>query len=77
LDWEFQFAQFEVGASELPTAVTDAIAADYSDFQIEDDRVERQEWADGTIRFSFELESDEDDVEVIFNADGTLYCIDD
>ncbi|MEL6659663.1 MAG: PepSY-like domain-containing protein [Bacteroidota bacterium] len=77
LDWEFQFTQTEISANELPDAVLSTIAMNYADFEIDEDKVERQEWADGVLRFSLELESADEDLEIIFNADGSLYCLDD
>lgn len=75
LDWAFLFAATEVTADELPAAVLATIAADYSDYEIEDE-VERWDWADGSVSFAVDLEEDEDDLEVVFFADGSIYCVD-
>lgn len=77
LDWAFQFTQIEISSNELPDAVQSAIATNYPDFTIDNDKVERQEWANGDLRFEVELESSEDDLEIIFNEDGSLFCLDD
>ncbi|MEO0877743.1 MAG: hypothetical protein AAFY48_24335, partial [Bacteroidota bacterium] len=77
LNWAFQFAQTEINADQLPDAVLTAIAMDYAGYEVDGDEVERQEWVDGELRFSMELESANEDLEIIFNADGSLYCLDD
>ena len=77
LDWELQFTQMEISSSELPDAVLNTIATSYAGFEIDEDKVERQEWVTGETRFSVELESSEDDLEIIFNVDGSLYCLND
>ena len=77
LSGEFLFAATEISESDLPEAVKAAIESDFSSFSIEDDKVERFEMADGSLQYEVELESDEDDVEVIFDAAGNVVCKDD
>lgn len=77
LDWELQFTQTEISPAELPDAVQAAITMNYPDYSIDEDKVEQQEWANGELRFAVELESNEDDLEIIFNVDGSLFCLDD
>ncbi len=77
LDWVLQFTQTEISSNELPDAIQNTITMNYPDFTIDEDKVERQEWANGDLRFAVELESSEDDLEIIFNEDGSLFCLDD
>jgi uncharacterized membrane protein YkoI len=76
LNWVFQFSELEISVNQLPAAVMDAIATNYAGYQIEEDDVEQLERPDGTLMYAVELESDDNDVEVIFNADGSIYCED-
>ena len=76
LNWVFQFSELEISVNQLPAAVMDAIATNYAGYQIEEDNVEQLERPDGTLMYAVELESDDNDVEVIFNADGSIYCED-
>lgn len=77
LDWNFLFAAVEVSPSALPAAVVNAIASEFPGFQVEEDKVVRFELADGSFQYEVELESDDDDVEVVFNADGSIFCLND
>lgn len=77
LNWELQFTLTEIGVSELPEMVRNAIASSYAEYTIDEDKVERLDFVSGELRYAVELESDDDDLEIIFNADGSLYCLDD
>lgn len=74
LDWELLFTATEVGQNALPAEVLDVISTDFATYQIED--IERWEWVDGSISYEVELENDEDEVEIVFMADGSIYCTD-
>jgi hypothetical protein len=76
LDWVFQFSAVEISVNQLPAAVTDAIATNYAAYQIEEDEVEKLENPDGSLMYAVALESNNNDVDVIFNADGSVYCED-
>lgn len=77
LDEVFAFAATEVSESALPQAVLDAIAKDFAGYEIDDD-VKQFELADGSLQFEVELEKDSgSDIEVVFNADGSVFCQDD
>lgn len=82
LDNEFLFAAIEISVDDLPQAVLDAIAAEFPGYTIgdddgDDDDVERLIFADGTVQFEVELESnDDDDFDVIFDVDGNIICRD-
>jgi hypothetical protein len=76
LDWVFQFSAVEISVNQLPAAVTDAIATNYAAYQIAEDEVEKLETPDGSLMYAVALESNNNDVEIIFNADGSIYCED-
>lgn len=78
MDKDFAFAVTEVSTSALPQAILDAIAKDYAGYEIDDDKVQRFELPDGSLRFEVELEKDSgSDLEIVFNADGSVFCKDD
>lgn len=78
LDEVFAFAATEVSKSVLPQAVLDAIAQQFSGYEIDDDKVQQFELADGSLQFEVELEKDSgSDLEIVFNADGSIFCQDD
>lgn len=80
LDWVFQFKLVEINSTDLPEAVVRVIDIDYGDYEIEYDDLYRLEWTDGSLMYKIELEKDgEDDdyLEIIFNEDGSIYCLDD
>jgi uncharacterized membrane protein YkoI len=76
-EWVFQFKLMEVQRTDLPDAVIGVINTDYADYEIEADDISRLDWSDGRVMFEVELEGDEDDYEIIFNEDGSIYCLDD
>ncbi|MEO0790334.1 MAG: PepSY-like domain-containing protein [Bacteroidota bacterium] len=75
LDWNFLFTAEEVSADDLPSTVLDVIASDYPDYEIEDDDIDRWTWADGSTSYALELEDGDDDLDIVFNEDGSIYCI--
>ncbi len=83
LDGKFLFAAVEITLDDLPDAVIAAIENDFADYRIgddDDDDIERFEFADGSLRYEVELEplnGDGDDIDIVFNADGTIFCTDD
>ncbi|WP_020538131.1 PepSY-like domain-containing protein [Lewinella cohaerens] len=76
LDWVFQFSEIEISVNQLPAAVTDAINTNYAGYEIDEDKVEQLERPDGSLMYAVELESNDNDAEVIFHADGSIYCED-
>jgi uncharacterized membrane protein YkoI len=78
MDWNFLFSATEVSPDDLPMAVTSFLATEFPGYEMDDDKVERWELPDGSIRYQLELESDDDsDIEIVVNEDGSLYCYDD
>jgi uncharacterized membrane protein YkoI len=75
LDKTFAFAVTEISQGALPQAVLDAIAKNFSNYEIDDDKVQKFELADGSLQFEVELEQDSgSDLEIVFNADGSIFC---
>lgn len=85
VEFEFQDAEFaeryradgqliesatELDEQQLPVAVMQSIARQYPDYEIED--VDQLTSADGRISYRIELEGDDLEMDVIFNADGSL-----
>jgi hypothetical protein len=77
LAWNLEFTAMDISLGDLPAAVTAAIADDYPGYDIEEDDIEQLERPNGELLYAVELESDEDDVEVIFWANGDIYCEED
>ncbi len=76
LQWELLFVAQEISEEELPTAVLDGLAAAYPDYTLEDDDIYQWNMADGSIQYSLEVETDEEDYDIIMQADGTILCVD-
>lgn len=76
LNWELLFVAQEISEEELPTAVLDGLAAAYPDYTLEDDDIYQWNMADGSIQYSLEVETDEEDYDIIIQADGTILCVD-
>lgn len=78
LEGDFLFAATEIDPDQIPEGLVAIIETEYSDYEIEDDEVERYDMADGTVRYKVELERDSgSDLEVVFNPDGSVACTDD
>ena len=80
LQWEFLFELVEISTDDLPSAVTNTIERDYPNHEIEKDDIYRLIWNDDTIQYLVELEGgpgSDSDPEIIFDADGSIDCIDD
>ena len=78
--WEFLFEMIEINESGLPSSVVDAINESYPNHEIEKDDLYQLNWFDDSIKYQVELEGKDNassDPEIIFNQDGTIYCIDD
>ena len=76
LDWEYLFASVEITEAELPMAVLDSLANAYPGYTLEDDDIYQWILADGAIQYSLEVDTDQDDYDVIIAADGTIICTD-
>lgn len=66
------FTETEIDYDQLPAAVRDAISSEYGAFSTDD--IERLDLANGEKQYEVELESSEQDLEVLFAADGTVIC---
>jgi len=76
LNWELLFVAQEISEEELPSAVLDGLATAYPDYTLEDDDIYQWNMADGSIQYSLEVETDEEDYDIIIQADGTILCVD-
>jgi hypothetical protein len=76
MDGAFLFVEREIDVNQLPDAVLLAIENDFAGYSVDDD-VEQREFPDGSLQYEVELESQNDDVDVIFDADGNVLCTDD
>lgn len=65
----------EITAQDLPTTLTDALAANYAAYTLETEAY-RIELADGTVQYEVELKNTTTNAEItlILTADGTLVC---
>lgn len=70
----FLYEVSEIRASDLPTAVTNSIATNFPNYILDDNEADKLTMADGSLRYEVELESVQDDLEVVFGADGTVIC---
>lgn len=66
------FSETEIENSELPSAVTSSISTNYPDYST--DEAERIDMADGSTRYEVELENGDSELDVLFEADGTVIC---
>lgn len=69
VDGNWKETEYEIKKSEIPQAVKDAVAKDYSGYDIED--VEKTETPEYEA-YELELEKGEETVEVIFSSDGKM-----
>ena len=72
LEGNLLFSETEIDNSELPAAINNSISTNYADYQTEE--AERLDMADGTTRYEVELENGDSELEVLFEADGTVIC---
>ncbi len=78
LEWEFLFEKIEIDADDLPSTVVDAINEEYPGAEIEEDDVYQLMLSNGTIQYMVELdEASDSDLEIIFDENGDIICIDD
>lgn len=70
----FLYASVEINSMSLPAAVSNSITTNFSGYTLEDDEAEELTMADGSKRYEVELESTQNDLEVLFVADGTVIC---
>jgi hypothetical protein len=70
----FLYASVEINSMSLPAAVSNSITTNFSGYTLEDDEAEELTMADGSKRYEVELESTQNDLEVLFAADGTVIC---
>ena len=66
------FTSVEIETSALPTAVSNSIATNYPDYQI--DEVERLDLVNGETQYEVEIENDPSFLELLMAADGTVIC---
>ena len=70
----FLYSTVEINSTSLPTAVSNSIATNFPNYTLDDDEADELTMADGTSRYEVELESMQDELEVLFAADGTVIC---
>ena len=66
------FIETEIDKDQLPTAVKNAISANYADYTTEE--AERLDLASGGNQYEVELKSSAQTLEVLFEANGTVIC---
>ena len=76
LNWELLFIAREIRESDLPSAVSNRLANNYPGYSLEEDDIYRWDMADGSVQYSMEVETGDDDYDVIIQADGTIVCVD-
>lgn len=74
VEWELLFVEQEISKEELPAAVLDGLAGEYPGYTLEDDDIYQWSMSDGTVQYSLEVETDQDDYWVVIQADGTILC---
>lgn len=77
LDWTLLFVSHQINRNELPDAVINNLNAVYPGFSFDDDKLYRWDMADGSTQFELEIETDDDDFELVVAQDGTILCEDD
>jgi hypothetical protein len=78
-DWQLIQQAGAFDAKDLPEAVVDAIAADYTDYKLMKDRAWEISRTDGEIWYRAHLKKNNsgDKIYVIYTADGTFICQED
>ena len=76
---KFLFEAKRIGEAQLPSAVANAIKAQYAGYKVkDDDDVEELSYADGSKRYYVRLRKTSggggSDVRVMFTADGKVFC---
>lgn len=74
LNGNLLYAEIEINTAALPTAITNSITTNFPNYTLDDDEADELTMADGSLRYEVELESMQDELEVIFAADGTVIC---
>ena len=74
MNGNFLYSTVEINSASLPTAVSNSIVTNFPNYTLEDDEADELTMADGTTRYEVELESMQDELEVLFAADGTVIC---
>lgn len=69
----FLYAELEIDSANLPTAVSGSITTNFPNYTL-DDEAEELTLADGSMQYEVELEGTNDELEVLFAADGTVLC---
>ncbi len=77
-DGNFLFSSSRSSEQALPQAVRDAIASEFPDYSIRDDKVKVLEFEDGSKQYQVELRAagnhDDEEITAIFSEDGSLVC---
>jgi uncharacterized membrane protein YkoI len=68
----FLFSETEIETTDLPSSVVSSINGNYAGYEIEE--VEALNLANGTQQYEIELEKGDTELEVLFEADGTVVC---
>ncbi|NRB49534.1 MAG: PepSY-like domain-containing protein [Saprospiraceae bacterium] len=74
LEWDYLFMSVEVSEADLPMAVLDSLASAYPGYTLEDDDIYRWTLADGSIQYKLEVDTDQEDYDVVVDADGVIIC---
>ena len=74
LEWEYLFVATEITEEDLPQVILDSLAASYPGYSLEEDDIYQWTMSDGSIQYSVEVETDQDDHEVVLDAEGTILC---
>lgn len=78
LEWEYLFNLVEIDEDKIPSSILQVIDTTYTGYSIEEDEVYELNYPNGTKKYFIELEKESgSDLEIIFNADGSIDCIDD
>ena len=77
-DWNFLFTSTEIDQAELPDEIKQAIEA-FNEYILDEDTPELWHYPGDTLKFKLEFtdSSEEIDIELILNEDGSIYCMTD
>lgn len=75
LDGNFLFEIQEISFNDLPAIVIDAINSNYPNANIDTDEAYVLLFADGSMQYEVELENNDEELELIIDAEGVIICI--
>lgn len=74
LDWDLLFVSTEITEEDLPQIVLDSLAVSFPGYSLEEDDIYQWTMSDGSIQYYVEVETDQDDYEVVIDSEGTILC---